>query len=557
MRTAVIYLRVSTKEQAERGGDPEGYSIPAQRDACLAKAESLDATVLAEYADKGESAKSADRPELQKMLGRIHSEGGIDYVIVHKVDRLARNRYDDALIGIALDKAGTKLVSVSENIDDTPAGRFMHAVMAGFAELYANNLATEVIKGSTKKAEKGGSPMRVGIGYRNVRKVIDGREIRTVRVDPERGPLIAWAFETYATGDCSTFQLLDGLTAKGLTTVPTRTRPAHPLHLSNLTSILKNPYYTGVVRYRGKEYQGTHEPLVTPETFAKVQQVLAAHYTAGERTRAHPHYLKGTVFCDQCGARLTITKANGHGGIYYYFFCLGKQKFRQCRQKYLRVDNVEELVARQYGKVSFTPERAEAIAAALREFLATRQTRREKEAARQERRLARLKSDSLKLFQRSYRDLVPEDVFVAEQSRINREIAAAEAAIAKAKVSLASITRTGEQAAQLLVDCERAYRIAPDTVKRLWNQAFFEKVFVGAGDKVRFKLAEPFEQMLKFDFKRQIEAAREQAQVEAVLAEAKAILQQADEPALVSLGVGSSKDYLVGAGGIEPPASCL
>src|SRR5690606_26703213 len=93
---AVIYLRVSSTQQAEKDFDSEGYSLPAQRQACLKKAEGLNSQVVEEFMDRGESAKTADREGLQNMLQRI-GEGGIDYVIVHKVDRLARNRADDAL----------------------------------------------------------------------------------------------------------------------------------------------------------------------------------------------------------------------------------------------------------------------------------------------------------------------------------------------------------------------------------------------------------------------------------------------------------------------------
>ena len=97
---AVLYLRVSTKEQAERGGETEGFSIPAQREACRRKAEALDAVVVDEFVDRGESAKTADRPELQRMLDVWQPSEDVEYVIVHKVDRLARNRADDVQIDL-------------------------------------------------------------------------------------------------------------------------------------------------------------------------------------------------------------------------------------------------------------------------------------------------------------------------------------------------------------------------------------------------------------------------------------------------------------------------
>jgi site-specific DNA recombinase len=134
---AVIYLRVSTKEQAERGGESEGFSIPAQREACTRKALDLGLTVAAEFIDAGESARPADRPELQRMLTYL-AENPTSAVIVHKVDRLARNRADDVQISLAIQSSGAKLVSVTEKIDDTPQGKLMHTSFSGLAAFHSD-----------------------------------------------------------------------------------------------------------------------------------------------------------------------------------------------------------------------------------------------------------------------------------------------------------------------------------------------------------------------------------------------------------------------------------
>ena len=163
---AVSYLRVSTKEQAERDGDPEGYSIPAQREANKRKAESIGAEIVAEFVDRGESARSADRPELKRMLAFIKTEP-ISFCVVHKVDRLARNRADDVEINLALETSNVRLVSATENIDATPSGMLLHGIMSSIAEFYSRNLANEVLKGMSQKARTGGTPGKAPIGYRN------------------------------------------------------------------------------------------------------------------------------------------------------------------------------------------------------------------------------------------------------------------------------------------------------------------------------------------------------------------------------------------------------
>jgi DNA invertase Pin-like site-specific DNA recombinase len=197
---AVLYLRVSTKDQAHKGGEAEGFSIPAQRDAGRRKAASLGAVIVEEFVDAGESAKSADRPALQRML-RYLRNNRVAFVVVHKVDRLARNRADDLEITLAIRAAGAELVSCTENIDDTPSGVLLHGIMSSIAEFYSRNLAHEVAKGLVQKAKSGGTPGKAPVGYLNTRRYESGREIRTVEVDPARAPLVQWAFEAYADGE--------------------------------------------------------------------------------------------------------------------------------------------------------------------------------------------------------------------------------------------------------------------------------------------------------------------------------------------------------------------
>ena len=238
-KRAVIYLRVSTSEQATKGGQSEGFSIPAQREANKKKAQSLGAIVVKEFVERGVSGTSTNRPALKAMLRYLEEENGaVDYVVVHKIDRLARNRADDVAITAKLDEYGARLVSTSENIDQTPGGLLMHGIMSSIAEFYSKNLANEVVKGMSQKARSGGTIGKAPIGYLNVRKVINGVESRTVDIDPERAPLVRWAFEEYAKGETSMAQLAEELNDRGLTTVPTRKLPARPITKRYISQML-------------------------------------------------------------------------------------------------------------------------------------------------------------------------------------------------------------------------------------------------------------------------------------------------------------------------------
>src|SRR5690625_5205747 len=249
-RRAVSYLRVSTREQAERGGREEGFSIPAQREANRKKAQSMGAMIVKEFVERGVSGTSTNRPVLQEMLRYLDEEkDAIDYVIVHKLDRLARNRADDVALNQRFNEHGIRLVSTSENIDQTPGGMLLHGIMSSIAEFYSRNLANEVLKGMTEKVRNGGSVGRAPIGYLNTRTITNGVENRIVTVDDTRAPLVTCAFEADATGGHTVVSLAEELNRRGLTTVPAAKlaeRPVLPKHVHN---ILTNPFCTGLTKF--------------------------------------------------------------------------------------------------------------------------------------------------------------------------------------------------------------------------------------------------------------------------------------------------------------------
>jgi len=263
---AVIYLRVSTKEQAAKDETSEGYSIPAQREACIRYIAERGWNIAGEFVDAGESARTADRPMLKAMLRRV-AEGGIGVVGVHKIDRLARSIEDHVAIRAALRHSGTRLVSVTENIEETASGRLVEGIHALMAEFYSANLAGEIRKGMTQKAKMGGWPTKAPVGYLNVREKVAGKEIAKVVPDPERALLVREAFRLYATGEYSLLELQATMHAKGLTSLYAR-RPGDPVSVSKLAELLANPFYIGIVHWGGVRYAGQHKALIPESLFA-------------------------------------------------------------------------------------------------------------------------------------------------------------------------------------------------------------------------------------------------------------------------------------------------
>ena len=478
-KRAVSYIRVSTREQAQRGGSEEGFSLPAQREANKRKAQSMGALVVKEFADRGESARSANRPELQKMLAYLKEDGGIDYVIVHKLDRLARNRADDVEINRAFEEAGVRLVSTSENIDQTPGGMLLHGIMSSIAEFYSRNLANEVMKGMGEKARNGGTLGKAPLGYINVRaKDENGREVRTIALDEERAPLIRLAFTEYATGNWTVSQLAKHLAGLGLDVPATPTRPARPITKGRLHTLLRHPYYKGVVQFQGVEYAGKHEALVDEETWQAVQAVLGSH-RSGERERLHNHFLKSTVVCGQCGSRLLVQNTkNGKGVLYPYFICARRQRLHDCSFKAVLIEVVEAQMQEVYRQLHVSEADRQEIERYLLAELARIEGEKDRNVRSLTVRRTNLEDERRRLLQAHYAGAVPLELLKEEQDRLGRELAGIQRQLDAYQADAKLVRAHVEQALDLLEDCYRLYMAAPDHLRKQLNQVFFERVLV-------------------------------------------------------------------------------
>jgi site-specific DNA recombinase len=323
----------------------------------------------------------------------------------------------------------------------------------------------------------------------------------------------------------------------------------------------------GLVPYRGVIYPGKHEPLTTPETWHEVQRLLSAKNFAGEKDREHPHYLKGIIYCDQCGARLIVCHAKGRGGTYPYFICIGRQRDKtSCKQRAIRIEIAEAAIVAYYATVQLP----EAEIARLRTFLGDELDKLRKNAERervaQARRLGQLEDERKKLLDAHYADAIPLDLLKSEQDRLTAEIANAEGRLAevegdfkKAEANLArALTRAG--------DCAAAYREANDQLRRQFNMAFFKRLWLSDEGEVTAELTPLFRALLSEELRRatvsQAEHELEDA-IDDVLQERETHNEQrpqepnlapvgAEPPALAGRG-GFSPTMMVRPSGLEPP----
>ena len=299
---AVIYARYSSDNQREE-------SIEGQLRECTAFAQKNDITILRNYIDRAFSAKTDNRPAFQEMI-KDSGKKLFDAIIVWKLDRFARNRYDSARYKAALKKNGVKVVSATEVISDGAEGIILESVLEGYAEYYSADLSEKVIRGMTENALKGKfNGGRLPIGY-----VVD--EEHHLQIDPVTAPFILEAYKRYADGMTMT-QIRDWLNEQGV-----RSKRGMPMNYNNVQLLLHNRRYIGEFRYRDIVVPTGIPPIVPKDLFDRVQERMAKNKKAPARHKAEDDYLLTTkLFCGYCGAYLCGEAGTSHkGNVYHYVF---------------------------------------------------------------------------------------------------------------------------------------------------------------------------------------------------------------------------------------------
>src|SRR5947209_3011887 len=271
MLGAVIYVRVSTKEQTEN------LSLPTQLQACEEYCQRQGFHVLARFREEGESAKTADRTELQKLLQFCrNNKGTVQFVVVFNLTRFAREKYDHFALRAHLKSLGISLRSATEPIDDTSTGKLMEGVLAAFAQ-FDNDVRSKRTRGGMKAAlELGRWTFLAPLGYLNAPRSTG----KSLIPDPERAPLVKRAFQDFATGRFTKDEARKNVIALGL-----KTRRGKPVPSQTFEAMLRNRVYIGLIDVPdfGISRRGDFEPLVTKKVFFPVKATPAARYEVTAR----------------------------------------------------------------------------------------------------------------------------------------------------------------------------------------------------------------------------------------------------------------------------------
>ena len=306
MSNAIIYTRVSTKSQAE-----EGYSLANQDKECKNFAKNNNYSILKVYEERGESAKTTDRTELQHLMKFCYqNKKDIDVLIIWKFDRLARNMEDFYSLSIYFNKLGIRILSATEVNGESAIEKLTRNMLGAFAQFENDQKSERVTAGMKEAFLQGEWLWRTPIGYIRQRGM--------VVPDPKTAPVVKKIFDLFATGMYQQNQLIEYADKRDVIIPPV-----------TMTKLLRNPFYIGYIykkEWANEPIRGSFEPIISEKVFNKVQVLLDGKkpIISGYK-RNNPDYpLRQFITCPNCNQPLTASKSKGRKEKYSYYHCYNK-----------------------------------------------------------------------------------------------------------------------------------------------------------------------------------------------------------------------------------------
>ena len=350
MRRCVLYLRVSTDEQAI-----DGYSIQIQKEKLIAYCKALGWVIVRIFVDAGWSGSNLKRPAMEELMQYVE-EGNCDVVLVHKLDRLSRSQKDTMyLIEDLFIPNDVAFVSMQEAFDtSSPFGIAMVGILSVFAQLERQNIKDRTFGGRVERAKEGlwhgGGPHPIGYDYINGELVVNESEAEQVRM----------VFELFAAGHSFSF-IKDKMSGY-------QTKHGDWRHTETITSVLENELYVGTVHFDDARTPKSHTAIVEPSLFEKVQFIRNRQKTAHRGARESKHLLTGLLYCKHCGARYFAKRMpNGN----YFYTCHSRAKVNKrmvkdpdCKNKNWPENDLDQFIAEKIFELARNPYMVNQIVAA-------------------------------------------------------------------------------------------------------------------------------------------------------------------------------------------------
>ena len=344
-------------QAAEALDNQREESIEGQIRECTAYAEKNGITIVKHYIDRAISAKTDNRPEFQQMI-KDSDKKLFDIVLVWKLDRFARNRYDSARYKTQLKKNGVKLMSATEIISEGPEGIILESVLEGYAEYYSADLSEKVIRGMTENALKGKfTGGAIPFGY-----IINADH--RFEIDPLTAPFVAKTFQRYNDGQTMR-EIRDWLNEKGV-----KNQRGGLMTFNTIQHMLNNRRYIGELKYRDVLIPDVIPSIVSAELFNDVQEKMLKNKKAPARRKAEDDSLLTTkLFCGYCGALMFGESGTSRTGeVHRYYKCATAKKHKGCKKKTVRKQWLEDLAVNQTMQLVKDDSAMESIIAKVMEL---------------------------------------------------------------------------------------------------------------------------------------------------------------------------------------------
>lgn len=495
-KVAVAYARFSSNNQREE-------SIDAQLRAIREYCERENIELIAEFKDEAQSGKTDDREDFQNMINKL-LKGHIqaDYVLVHKFNRFARNKFDSALYKKKLRDVDVKVVSVSQKIDDTPEGELLEGFLETIDQYYSANLAAEVRKGLRENALKGkhaGGQVLFGYSLDE-----DG-----YYVPNENAKIVKRIFEEYVQGYPKT-EICERLNKEGY-----RNQRGKPFNTRTLYDLLRNEKYIGNYVYTIDKKETVRldgiikDPPIDKQLWSTVQELCkdaSEKAQARQRTQKRFYYLTGKAYCEECGSKICANgskRSNGHknkhGKLNYYYQCVGKVKHKNgCKNPALNKDWVEPRVLQTVLNVVMDEKQIEQIAqVAYEEILMMRNTP-VVTTAQLKKELAQILTKQDRLTELYIEGSMKKEMLDEKNGALTRRRYQIEDELEKRKNIFEAEDITPEDIKKFIIqyveDVQNEYDQSDDEFKRIMINTFVERVDVSK-EKVTVHIHTPFSRM--------------------------------------------------------------
>lgn len=474
MKKAILYARVSSIEQEQ-----EGFSIPSQVKALRNIAKQHSCKIAAEFVESA-SARKEGRKKFNEMISYV-KDNDIDIILCYKPDRLSRNHRDLLEIKELITQKGVELIFYEGGrISKNPQEMLLLEVLISVASYQVENQALDISRGMLEKVKQGYWPLEAPIGYKN------DRNTRSIEVDEKRCFFIRQAFEMYATGQYSIRTITRKLFEMGF-----RNKNDNRVWSNGIETILKNPFYYGMMLYKRKLYEAKHKPLISKDLFDKVQATFEIKNPSKKKV-AREFALRGFLTCAECGCSITAEIQKGHT---YYRCTKSKGK---CSQPYIREEALEHEIGLILGDLVLDQEMVDIIVESVKETEEEEIQRIETIRRSVEDRLRKVKADEKELLKKYLAGKVRDDLYEELSNEYEYEITALENQL---KNLSADKTKTFELIERLLntaKDARQDFIEARGQDKKEILEIVASNLALSNREIVAYQLKEPFNMIAKW-----------------------------------------------------------